>query len=129
MNDGPTDREHAPTALRGAAVTSRGDPFVSEGALRYERGALLVMRGGRIVAFGPAAELLPALGNDVPVTQYGHALLMPGFIDAHVHYPQLPAIGAFGRTLLEWLEHHTFAVEQACGAPVLARVTAEVFLD
>ncbi len=129
MNVGSADREHASTALRGAAVTFRGDPFVSEGALRYERDALLVMREGRIVAFGPAAELLPTLANDVPVTQYGHALLMPGFIDAHVHYPQLPAIGAFGRTLLEWLEHHTFAVEQAFGDPTLARVTAEVFLD
>jgi guanine deaminase len=126
---GPGAREAGTIALRGPAVTFRGDPFVDADALHYEHDALLVMRDGRIASFGPAAQGLPALGADVPVTQHADALLLPGFIDAHVHYPQLPAIGAFGRTLLEWLEHHTFAVEQGFGDATLARVTAEVFLD
>ena len=44
---------------------------------------------GRIVAFGPAADWLPTLPPTVPVTRYDNALIVPGFIDAHVHYPQL----------------------------------------
>ena len=38
-------------------------------------------------------------------------LLLPGFVDAHVHYPQTEMIGAFGEQLLEWLTTYTFPVE------------------
>jgi len=123
---------HAPPhALRGGAVTFVGDPFLATGnpALRYESDALIVMRDGRIAEFGPSSLLLPALDPAVPVTHYHNALMLPGFIDAHVHYAQLPVIGAFGRTLLDWLEHHTFVIEQRFDDAVLARLTAEVFLD
>lgn len=118
-------------ALRGAALTFGGNPFCDPGnrALRYESDALIVIEHGRIAAFGPAAELLPALAPGVPVTHYRKALLLPGFIDAHVHYPQLPMIGTFGRTLLDWLQEHTFRVEQAFADPAFAGITAEVFLD
>ncbi len=118
-------------ALRSSALTFADNPFLAPGesAVRYESDALLVMRGGRIVALGPAAALLPGLPPDVPVTRYERCVLLPGFIDAHVHYAQLPAIAAFGRTLLDWLQEHTFVVEQAFGDPAFAGVTAEVFLD
>ena len=118
-------------AIRAAALTFAGSPFelAAADAVRYESDALLVLEAGRIKTCGPAAALLPRLAPDVPVTHYRNALLVPGFVDTHVHYAQLPAIAAFGRTLLEWLDQHTFVVEQAFHDIAFARLTAEVFLD
>ncbi len=31
--------------------------------------------------------------------------LLPGFIDTHIHFPQLRVLGGLGWSLLEWLEH------------------------
>ncbi len=121
----------AVTALRGAAMTFAGDPFAvpEDDALVFESDALVVMRDGRIMAFGPADTLLPSLPPAATIVRYPNALLVPGFVDAHVHFPQLPIIGACGRTLLDWLEHCTFVVEQRFADPAFAAVTAEAYLD
>ncbi len=118
-------------ALRGGALTFAGDPFVMPPgeALRHVADALVVIRDGRIDAFGEAADVLPALPPGTPVTRYADALIVPGFIDAHVHYPQLPIIGAFGKTLLDWLEHYTFVAEQRFADPAFAAGAAEAYLD
>jgi guanine deaminase len=118
-------------ALRGGALSFVADPFVvpADEALRHETDALVVIRDGRVAAFGAAAQLLPTLPDSVPVTHYANALIVPGFIDAHVHYAQLPIIAAFGKSLLDWLEHYTFVVEQRFADPDFAAATAEVFLD
>jgi guanine deaminase len=127
----PTVPAGATMALRGATLTFAADPFVvpSRDALRHEPDALIVCAEGRIVACGPAAEWLPALPAGVPVTRYGNALIVPGFIDTHVHYPQLPVIAAFGRTLLDWLDDYTYVAEQRFADPAFAAVAAEAFLD
>jgi len=118
-------------ALRGGALTFVGDPFLmpTGEALRHETDALVVIRDGRIADFGAAADLLPALPAGVPVTRYDNALLMPGFVDAHVHFAQLPIIAAYGKSLLDWLEHYTFVIEQRFADPAFATATAEAFLD
>ena len=118
-------------AVRGAALTLDADPFAvpSAEALRHEPDALVVMQDGRITAFGAADRLLPTLPPGTPLTRYANALIIPGFVDAHVHYAQLPIIGAFGRTLLDWLEHYTFVVEARGADPVFAATTAEAYLD
>ena len=111
------------TALRGAAMTFAGDPFAvpEDDALVFESDALVVMRDGRIMAFGPADTLLPSLPPAATIVRYPNALLVPGFVDAHVHFPQLPIIGACGRTLLDWLEHRTFVVEEQLRRPGVRR--------
>ena len=78
---------HAITAIRGAALSYLKDPFKNpiEECFVYESDALLVMQGGLITAFGPAAELLESLPQDVSVTLYENCLILPGFIDCHVH--------------------------------------------
>ena len=118
-------------ALRGAALTLRADPFVvgDEAALRYESDALIVIEDGRIKAFGNHAELISDLPSATPVTTYRDALIVPGFIDAHVHYPQTQIIGAGGKRLIDWLNHYTFAAEQQFADPVHARRIADLFLD
>jgi guanine deaminase len=131
MATGANGGGEAVTAVRGAALALAADPFVvpSSTALAHEPDALVVMRAGRIAAFGPEDRLLPTLPPGTPVTRYTNALIVPGFVDAHVHYLQLPVIGAFGRTLLDWLLHYTFVVEQRGADPAFAAATAETYLD
>jgi guanine deaminase len=56
-------------------------------------------------------------------------LLLPGFIDTHVHSPQLDVIGSFGAELLDWLNSYTFPAEQRYADPAVAEAGAATFLD
>lgn len=120
----------ATTAIRGAAVAWRDDPFAvpPDEALQFESDAVLVMRDGCIEAFGAAEAILPRLPEGTRVTRYERALIVPGFVDCHVHYPQLPIIGSGGHPLLEWLERYTFPAEQAFCDEGHARTVARSFL-
>ena len=119
------------TAIRGGLLTFTGDPLHGDGDAfwRYESDAVVAMANGRIVACGPAADVLARLPSGTPVTRYDHALISAGFIDAHVHYPQLPVIGAGGKPLLEWLSAHTFPAEARFADPDYARPIAARYLD
>jgi guanine deaminase len=101
----------ATTAIRGALVAFRGEPSVDDDALVYEPDALVLMRDGHITACGATDALLPALPTGTPVTHYPGALVSAGFVDAHVHYPQLAVIGAGGLGLLDWLDRYTCPAE------------------
>jgi guanine deaminase len=54
---------------------------------------------------------------------------MPGFIDTHVHSPQLDVIASYGTELLDWLETYTFPSERAHADPAVAAAGAALFLD
>ncbi len=119
------------TALRGPALTFTGDPFLmgAQQALRYESDALIVIEGGRISGFGPYESMRTALPPGAPVTRYGaDSLILPGFVDTHVHYPQTQMIGAYGKQLIDWLNTYAFVVEQQFADPDHAREVARVFL-
>jgi guanine deaminase len=92
-------------------------------------GIVLVKDDGRIELVGPADELLPRLPPAIPLDHYADALIMPGFIDPHIHYPQTQVIASYGAQLLEWLEKYTFVEEQKFGIPEHAAHNAEFFLD
>lgn len=122
----------APYALRGAMLTCAGDPFVDGGerALRYESDALVVIGDGAIVEVGAAAALRKRLTRSVTVERLPrNTLLVPGFVDCHVHYVQLRVIASYGTQLLDWLDRHTFPAERAMADPVRARATARAFFD
>ncbi len=118
------------TALRGRAISFRDDPFQQplRDSLVYEEDALVVIESGRIAAFGPAAALRASLPASVPVHEYGQAILCPGLIDAHVHYPQLQMVGAYGAQLLGWLERYVFPAELAFAEAGHAERVAHRFL-
>ncbi len=97
-------------------------------AVEYFDDGVLLIEQGRIKALGPAAQLLPALSPSVPVVTHRDRLLLPGFIDAHVHYPQTDMIGSAGHRLLDWLEHYTYPAERAFADAAHARAVAEFFL-
>jgi len=119
-------------AIRGPALTFTGDAFVEgiESTMRYEGDAIVGMAGGRITHFGAADAIEPQLPAGTHLEEYGRdTLILPGFIDCHVHYPQAQIIGAYGEQLLDWLEKYTFVAEQQFADVAHARAVAEIFLD
>ncbi|MGI9272296.1 MAG: guanine deaminase [Woeseiaceae bacterium] len=117
-------------AIRGAALSYTKSPFQHpiEDCFVYESDALIVMQNGVIQAFGAASDVAKTLPDDVKVTRYDNCLILPGFIDCHVHYPQTEIIGVYGKHLLDWLHKYTFVAEQNFKDSDHARHTAKVFL-
>ena len=126
-----TDLTAQPCAHRGAILNFRSDPGAHDDPSSFEffEDGLLVTRDGRVEAIGPAQELLPSLPADVEIVGHGDSILMPGFVDTHIHYPQTDVIGSGGRQLLDWLEDYTFPAERRFSDPVYAREVADDFLD
>ncbi|MGI8522097.1 MAG: guanine deaminase [Nocardioides sp.] len=97
------------TLFRGTFLDTPDDPFTG-GALRAEQDGALVVHDGVIVARGPYADLRARFVDDDAVDLTG-GLVLPGFVDAHVHYPQARVIGALGMPLLDWLEQSALPEE------------------
>ena len=115
--------------LVGQTLTFPDDPFVAgfESVQHDSRGAVLVDRG-RIAAVGAADELRQS-NPDVAVTDYGNGLILPGFVDAHVHFPQTAIIASWGKLLIDWLNSYTFPEELRFDDPAYAREAARLFFD
>ena len=114
----------------GSVLSFRADPGAGDDPATYdywERGALIVTNG-HIERVGPAAQLLAA-DPGLQIIDHGQQLILPGFIDTHIHYPQTDIIGAGGRDLLDWLERYTFPAEQSFADADYARSVAEFFFD
>ncbi len=118
-------------AHRGAILHFRADPGAHADPKSFEFFAdgLLVVAAGRITALGPAQELLPGLPKDTEVILHADNILIPGFVDTHIHYPQTDVIASGGRQLLDWLRDYTFPTEAAFADALHARSVAEFFLD
>jgi guanine deaminase len=120
-----------PTAVRGPALTFTGDPFQRglEQTLVYEPDAIVAMAGGAITHFGPAKRVRPLLARGTKVEEHGRrALILAGFIDCHVHFPQMQMIGAHGGELIDWLEKYTYVAEQQYADGRHARAAARAYL-
>ena len=96
---------------------------------RYIEDGIIMVKDGRIEHAGPAAELLPQVPPAATIVHYADALIMPGFIDPHIHYPQTQVIASYGAQLLDWLERYTFVEEQKFANTEPAARIAEFFLD
>lgn len=118
-------------AIRGSVLTYTGDALL-EGlgsTMRYESDAIVAMAGGKITHFGPARKVRPQLPPGTRIKEYGKdTVILAGFIDCHVHYPQTQIIGAGGEQLIDWLNKHTFVAEQQFARKPHAREVARVFL-
>jgi guanine deaminase len=121
----------APAVHRGQLLSFVSDPGdgLDETSYRFHPDGAFLVDGGRIAALGPAESVLAALPDGVPVVDHGRHLLLPGFIDTHIHYPQTDVIAAGGRELLDWLEHHTFPEERRFADSTHSAEVSEFFLD
>jgi guanine deaminase len=98
-------------------------------AWAYDDDGLLVVDEGRVVAAGDAGPLLERLPAGVEVTDYRGRLIVPGFIDCHVHFPQLDIVGSFGAQLLDWLKQYAYPAEARFADSDHAREVAAAFID
>jgi len=108
------------TAFRGSIFHATGP----ETHGWFEDG-VLVVEDGRIVACGPWAEF----DGSAPVEDCSGKLIVPGFVDSHIHFPQTDIIAAYGAQLLDWLETHTFPAEAAFHDRAHCDEAAEFFLS
>ena len=117
-------------AWRAALVHCLDDPgHAGPDAVVHHADGLLLVEDGHIAACGAWAELAPTLAADVVVEALPGRLLSPGFIDTHIHFPQIDMIAAFSGQLLDWLEEKTFPAERAFADRAHADAAAQAFLD
>lgn len=118
-------------AYRAAVAHMLDDPSraPAEDACAYHPDGLLLVEDGHVAACGAWADLAPGLGADVEVAELPGRLITPGFVDAHVHYPQTDVMAAWGTRLLDWLHTYTFPAEQAFADRAHADAAAAFFLD
>ncbi len=114
--------------LRGQTLSFLSDPFETapDAAVRHHRRGAVVVEDGVITWVGPEDQV-PT--HDAEISDYGDALIMAGFIDAHVHYPQTAMIASWGKRLIDWLNSYTFPEEARFGDAVYAREIADRYLD
>ncbi|MCD7109096.1 guanine deaminase [Rhizobium sp. DKSPLA3] len=99
--------------LRGRTLTFRRRPLSMDDAeaYAYETDGALLLRDGLIVASGPYDTVRAQAPADAIEIDHRPHLILPGFIDTHVHFPQMQVIGSYAANLLEWLNTYTFPEE------------------
>ena len=117
--------------MRGPLLHCLGEPDKDDAAIDYRPDALLWLQNGLVHQMGDyesmVSELTPAqLATVEDCRQY---LMVPGFVDCHIHYPQTEMIGAYGTQLLDWLNTYTFPVEANFKDPLKAASVAKVFIN
>ncbi len=119
------------TYLRGSILHFLADPGedADVGAWQYWDDGALKIVGGKVAALGPADEILAARAPGDNVIDHRGKLILPGFVDTHVHFAQVDVIASYGRQLLDWLNDYTFPAERAFADPAHGRKVADIFLD
>ena len=116
------------TAIRADLLDFSGDPGLADRDSPQVRWRpahwLLIGDDGRI-----AAVQADAPGEDWHKIDHSGRLLLPGFIDTHVHCPQVDVIASWGTELLDWLQTYTFPAEARHADPAVAQAAAELFTD
>lgn len=116
--------------LLGQTLHFSGNPMTTswEDTVRIDSAGGVLVAAGKIIAVGPASALRSA-HPEATVHDYGDALLCPGFVDAHVHYPQTAIIASWGKRLIDWLNSYTFPEEMRLADPDYAARIAGRYLD
>ncbi len=115
--------------LIGQTILYNSSPFkvAIEDAFEYSSRGGILIENGVITALGEASEIV-ASHPDADLHDYSRCLLLPGFVDPHVHYPQTAIIASWGERLLDWLNNYTFPEEIRFGDPAYAAGIAERYL-
>lgn len=116
--------------VRGQLLQFIGDPFEDaiEASYRFWSDGLVWIKEGRVFWAGAAEQLLSAIPPGYELRHYPNRLIIPGFVDSHVHYPQMDVIASYGAQLIDWLNDYTFPAERLFGDRKYARDVADLFL-
>lgn len=112
--------------IRGRVLDFHADPAETEDNHRYWENGAIVVQDGKIIAVGDYADLARP---DLPEIDHCPNLILPGFIDPHIHFPQVQVIASWGAQLLDWLNTYTFPEEARFADPDHATRMAGLFLD
>ena len=118
------------TLLLGQTLGFDNDPFHAplDQAVRHTRQGAVLIENGVVMATGEADQLRQQVqGGDI--IDYGSDLIMAGFVDAHVHYPQTAIIASWGKQLIDWLNTYTFPEEMRFDDPAYGAEIAGRYLD
>jgi guanine deaminase len=125
----------APAALGGTLQGYRGnvldfvdDPSINANNTRYYEDGMLLVRDGKVVAVGNYSDMFNQYHPD-NVTYYRDMLITPGFIDTHIHYPQMEMVASYGEQLLQWLNTYTFPTEKKYSDYTYAKQQADSFIN
>ncbi|MFT3989688.1 amidohydrolase family protein [Aestuariivirga sp.] len=110
--------------IRGQTVSFTADAS----PVHHTKGAVVIGDDGRIAWAGDHAQL-PEDYRGLTADDYGECLILPGFIDPHIHFPQYRMLAAPGKDLLDWLARFTWPEESRYGDAAYADQAAEAFLD
>ncbi len=111
--------------IRGRVLAFHADPAETDDNHRYFEDGAIVIDGGTIEAIGDHADLAEP---ELPETDHRPHLILPGFIDPHIHFPQVQVIASWGAQLLDWLNTYTFPEGARFRDPAHAARMAEAFL-
>jgi guanine deaminase len=112
---------------RAQVMHTPRDPFTEGDALEAFSDGALAFADGRIEAAGSFDQVRRAY-PDAEVRDERDAILLPGFVDTHVHFPQLAIMGSMGLGLLDWLERYALPEEARMADPEHARRIAREFV-
>jgi guanine deaminase len=126
-------------AFRGEILHFTQDPALTscqnneqdeaQSSYQYFKDGVLLIENGKVKQLGSAEAILVNLDSAIVVTHIKNGLIVPGFIDTHIHYPQTEMIGSYGEQLLQWLEDYTFPTEKKFADKVYASKISEFFLN
>ncbi|GJJ03085.1 guanine deaminase [Duganella rhizosphaerae] len=116
-------------AYRASLLHFSDDPAFATNACSWHEDGLLIVNDGKVHLAGDFSQLIAFLPQGTPLHDYRGKIIMPGFIDTHVHYPQTDMIASPAPGLLPWLEKYTFPTERKFSDPEHAANVASFFLD
>lgn len=116
-------------AYRSSILHFLDKPTADGQSVDYYEDGLLLVNEGHIVEVGDYLSLSQSIDQAIPVTDYQGKLITPGFIDTHIHFPQIDVIASYGEQLLDWLNNYTFPAEQRFESEDYALKTANLFID
>lgn len=116
-------------AIRARVLSFDADPRLDPSGVRFIEDGLVAVRNGLVEAVGEASALMPTLPHDLRILDHRPHLLMPGFIDPHLHMPQTQVLASYGTELLEWLQRYTFPEESRYGDPEVSDGAARFVLS
>lgn len=101
------------TLIRGRLLSFRAAPqhITDTDSYQYEVDGAVLVENGLIIASGAYAQVKEKASDAALEVDHRPHLIMPGFIDCHVHFPQMQVIGSYAANLLEWLNTYTFPEE------------------
>ncbi|MBP7000977.1 guanine deaminase [Amaricoccus sp.] len=117
------------TLIRGRLLSFRDDPRAGADSTSYVEDGAVLVRDGVILAAGEHAAVAPQAASGATLIDHRPHLILPGFIDTHIHFPQVQVIGSWGSQLLDWLNGYVFVEEQKFRDPAFAGRMAGAFFD